>query len=215
MLDSLESLGRREPLSDFERGVLDELTRHNTRLENLETQEFLTPLGGTLGHIETITGNQTTYDFQNIPAGYRHLKLIYSLRTERNALNDTLQIEVNGATSGYDSMRWQISHSATLTTQESLSGIALFPCFIAGDTAPSNEFAGGEIIIPDYADTGKYKEIHAYGSVITGTTTGLVRLTGGLGVWKSTAAINRLTLESGNPISDFVAASVASLYGTS
>jgi hypothetical protein len=215
MLDSLESLGRREPLSDFERGVLDTLTRYNARLNDLETQEFLTPLGGTRGHIETITGNLTTYDFQNIPSGYRHLELVYSLRTERNALNDTLQIEANGATSGYDSMRWQISHSATLTSAQSLSGLALFIVYIAGNTAPSNEFAGGVIRIPDYADTGKYKEFHAYGSVITGTTTGLIRSTGGLGVWKSTAAVNRLTLESGNPISDFVAASVASLYGVS
>lgn len=160
-------------------------------------------------------GGAASIDLPNIPATYRSLVLEIYGRCDRAAQNfDQLAMRFNAdANNNYD---YLVSGHYT-TSHVSLSGQAAafaLVSYIPGAAAPANRAASVRIIIPRYADTTFDHLYYLLGMEIHGTTgTNVIGQFGG-GNWRSTAAINQITLTTENG-ANFLGGSVATLYGIS
>lgn len=187
-------------LADFEKRV--------SRLERLED-------GGGWILIEDIelAIAAATMDFQSIPTTFKHLIIMGSARSTVAATVDSITLRLNNdGGANYDALRANIRHNAVLATAENLAATFMFAAQIPGNTAPANNFAGFFVYIADYLDTNKFKDAVYSSSIMTGTTTGLIFVASGSGIWKNTAAVNRVTLGSETG-PNFLADTRASLYG--
>lgn len=158
-------------------------------------------------------GGVASMDFIAIPSTYETLLFIIEGRTDASELAaDSLYITLNNDEgANYDYSDWYITpvqdvklHS---TGQNNIKCTTILP---TGDTA-ANIPGGVEVRIAGYARTVFYKTVHAHGAFQgTGLNGDFTSITDG--VWRSTAAVNRVTLKP-NFTSKFVAGSVVSLYG--
>ena len=158
-----------------------------------------TPSGAPLRFAQVITtGSQATVDFSSIPAGYTDIKIIYSARDTAAVIAATEFIKFNadgtGAnynTGGYLSGNGSTATSGTLTTSGT-KGVQLFN--VSGASATANYFGAGEILIASYSQSVPFKKAVAGGGLSAGAATdGMLY---GSSTWKSTAAINQVTLTS-------------------
>jgi hypothetical protein len=158
-------------------------------------------------------GGAATIDFQNIPAIFSHLLLELYGRGDAAATTVNVLGRFNNDTAAnYDHEWFQGSGSGgTVTTAENLAQSSIFLGSIPGATAPANVASGLRADLHGYAATTFQKSLLAQNGVKAGTTTGLLFNYLVSGYWRSTAAINRLTLllSSGN----FAQGSQAILYG--
>jgi hypothetical protein len=162
--------------------------------------------------IATVTvgsGGAASVTFSSIPATYQHLQIRALARTNRAAASDTVYWRFN-------------SDSATNYTIHSLYGTGTSALTDAGAnlnygyyigttaaTATASVFAVAVIDILDYKDTNKFKTVKTlHGRDVNGT--GDILLTSSL--WRNTAALSSMTLESQNAanISEY---SSFALYG--
>ena len=162
---------------------------------------------------DTLLGaSAASVDITSIPAHWTHLRLVAYARGDTAAANVSLLCRFNGDTgNNYDAILASNSHSATLLTAEGLAQASMRLGDIAGSTAPASAFDGWEIVIPEYAGTTGHKTARANGALKGNTTTGNLFVEIGAGWWRSTAAINRITLFPG--AGNFVAGTRVSLYG--
>lgn len=156
-------------------------------------------------------GSGATFDFTSIPATYSHLKIVLQARGDTAAAGTAVHMHFNNDTAGnYDSE----TIDAINTTLTSGAQVATANNFIGGipaNTATANQAGMIEITIPNYASTTFFKNYLAVGG---NDQTQLVadqimRIT--QGQWRSTAAINRVTIVPG--AGNFAAGSTATLYG--
>jgi hypothetical protein len=180
--------------------------------QSIDNEEYINTTG--LRPIQDVhlAANAASIDFASIPATYRSLKIVASLRTIENATGGALNMQMNAdAGNNYDYATANMWHSATLVTTVGRAQTAIVLSGLVALNAPANVFSPFEILIPDYADAGKYKGLIAQALYID-----TLALDAGIknviqsGQWRSTVAINRLTLTSGG---NFLTGSRATLYG--
>jgi hypothetical protein len=145
-------------------------------------------------------------DFTSIPSTYTDLCLKLSVRSSRAASSwDNSNLKINNSaanmTNRYVRGNGSAAASGTLTS------------FYIGDIpatlAASNTFANQEIYLPNYAGSNnKSGSVDSAGE--DNNSTAYLYLTANL--WSQTAAINQLTIVSGNG-DNFVQYSTAYLYG--
>jgi hypothetical protein len=144
-----------------------------------------------------LTANQATLDFQNIPSGYRAIKIVASLRTTVAATSENITARINNDSgANYDALLGLNSHSGTLTTVENLAATSAVLAQIPANTAPANVYGALEITIPDYDNTSRNKAGISRSSAKLATTTGNVKTGLSSLFWRSNSAITRITLLS-------------------
>lgn len=149
-------------------------------------------------------------DFTSIPATYRHLMIALSGRSDRSATSDPVSVRFNNDSgANYDQQLLRGSNSvasASATVAATSAQVLQIPAASVGAGVAS----GGQVIIPNYAGTTLQKHATGVGGLKLGTTTG-DQYTQQFSIsWRSSAAINRVTLVT---IGNLVAGTVATLYG--
>ena len=157
------------------------------------------------------SGGATEIDFQNIPQNFTDLVVKMSTRDTITGTGNTWQafdIYFNNLTTN----RSQRFLFGTGSSSGSGTGATEIYGQAVEGGATANTFANGEIYIPNYtASTNKSISIDQVTE--NNGTAALVYLTAGL--WSSTAAINRITLDANNYGTSFAQYSTATLYGIS
>lgn len=162
----------------------------------------------------TLGSDTANFDFTSIPSTYKHLKLLYSLRTDRASFaSDRIKVIINNDTASnkYESILYYWFHTSTWGTIDNGATTYAACTFVCASTALANSFGGGFIEFPDYANTTNLKLFQTRGGQMQSTTI-KPEIYDGMAVWRDTSAINRITVA---PIfgSNFKAGSRISLYG--
>lgn len=152
-------------------------------------------------------------DFQNIPAGFKHLFVVGQLRSDMPAVpSDTLALIMNNDTgTNYDRQGLRGNN----VTASALNSVGAAPQIIAALPAATAQTGVAGVIqlyIPRYAATTFYKQaIAAGGAAFTVAADGDIRQT--VVQWRSTVAITRLTFTPGT--GPLAIGSEIALYGMS
>ena len=208
-------------ISDFETGVIDEATRQDLRLEDLETQEFhRTGIGGGITLIEEKSPSAVaTVTFSSIPADFRHLRLYWIAHVAETVGNVSIFVEFNGDTTGANYT--QTTHTLvkdvtspftgdvhTVAAASAATGIELgsFP-----GEGGANEMAYGYMDCSYYTES-KWKAVLATNGAFMAIGRDNQRLQETSGRWKGTAAINAIRYFSAGS-KNFDAGTKLALYG--
>lgn len=174
------------------------------------------PVGGGSGAMTLISSNvlgttTASVTFSSIPGTYNSLLLIWSARGDVAATSTILNVVCNadtGANYNYAEGRFDLS----ATGETSGGGInAASIGHVAGSTAPSNYFNGGDLLLPRYAATVQNKAMVARSARMDAVSNSGMWIEVDAAWWASTAALTSLQLipASGN----FITGSAFYLYG--
>jgi hypothetical protein len=162
--------------------------------------------------IATVTvgaGGAASVTFSSIPSTYQHLQIRALVRTNRAAASDSVYWRFNSDSATNYTIHSLYGNGTSALTD---NGVNLNYGYYIGTTAASatsSVFAVAVIDILDYKDTNKFKTVRTlHGKDVNGT--GEIFLTSSL--WRNTAALSSMTLESQNAanISEY---SSFALYG--
>ncbi len=152
-----------------------------------------------------------SFDFTDIPATYRHLVIKLAGRSSDSATNVVdVNVRFNNDTGANYDRQMLRGFGANATASESLAQTFMpFTWALPGANAPADVAGSGILHIPDYADTTFHKTLVASFVGKTASHATLIHEYGGY--WRSTAAINRITITT--HAGTFAAGSIATLYG--
>jgi len=159
-----------------------------------------------------LTATAGTIAFTQIPqTGYRNLRLVLRGRGTTSATQVRVDLQFNGDTgNNYDGIINQ--NNTTFSNLIESLGVGAMPIAdIAAATSVSGDVGTLELWIPGYTDTTQNKDTHGNGTVRLAATTTNLRNIESTGHWRSTAAINSITLTPGT--GSFDVGSYACLYG--
>ena len=151
-------------------------------------------------------GGVSTITFNNIPQNYTDLKVVLSVRTNRGAVADTLNITFNGSSSY--SIKTLFGNTGAGTVN-SYSDTKLEAVWTTAASNTANSFANSEVYIPNYTSSSN-KSISADSVTETNNADAYQAIVAGL--WSNATAINSITFTS-NTASTIVQYSTATLYG--
>lgn len=165
--------------------------------------------GGALTVIDEVVvgaGGAASIDFTGIAGTYAHLRVLGYARSDRAAqLIEYLGLQVNGVTSGYATYGGP-------TTADPLGYMSLN--VIPAATAPADDFAIVDVLIPHYANTVGYKHVQGLCSYLRSNDVMAVYRYHSTSIYKATTAISRVTLINVNA-TNFVEGTRVTLYGFS
>lgn len=148
----------------------------------------------------------------SIPATFTDLMLVFSLRHNVAELTNALQVRLNndsGANYNGQQMYVQAGTVAGLNNYPSTATCSIGNCL--GTTSSANAFASGDLILPGYSKTDRLKHFQ---SRVSAADQSVAANSGG--VWKSTAAVNRIDFATGATAfanTSFKAGSYVRVYG--
>jgi hypothetical protein len=145
------------------------------------------------------------FDVANISQAYNDLIIVLIGRGDGAAIDDQFsKLQMNGDTAGHYDYAYILNSSASQSTAQT----AMFCGYTTGPSSGANLFGVSEIRILGYSNTSRFKSV----SVLAGenATTQANFIT--VGVWKSAAAITRVTVFPTTG-TGFVAGSELRIYG--
>jgi hypothetical protein len=152
-------------------------------------------------------GTLTIADFANIPADFKHLRLIVCGRSAVAAATDDMSIRVNGdaTAANYASQQLQGNNAAAtaLANPATNNHFGTLP----GSTATANQAGLVDMLFPLYADTHFIKQWQGQVSL-----PGFPLVKDLTGRWNAATAINRITVVT-NTGSAYAAGTTFELYG--
>lgn len=158
----------------------------------------------------TLGGSAATIDITGIVGTYAHLWLVVYGRGDAGATFSTLLARFNAdSTASYDAQVLQ-GQAATVTAAETFAQTAMQIGNIPAGTAPANLFGSSVGFVPHYSGSSNNKATVTLSSLKLGTSTTLLTVALFGGFWRSSSAINRITLFPG--AGNFVAGTRVSLY---
>ena len=173
--------------------------------------------GGSFESIATYTvtsGTVNSFEFTSIPATYQHLQIRATYKDSDTATLATKFLDMylnNDFGNNY------AFHSLTGNGSAASASGSATQGWIRVQNAGINSGSGGTnmvgvmvIDIHDYSSTNKNKTLRVFSGGDVNGTAGALSLSSGL--WQNTAAINRLTFESGGT-GAFAVGSTFALYG--
>lgn len=161
---------------------------------------------GTYESIATIVPSSTgTITFSSIPSTYSHLQVRGSFT---NGNNSSLIVRFNGDTAANYAIHELRGNGSNAAASGTLGTTYAELATAAGFSSSTSYFNAAVIDILDYANTNKYKTLRAL-SGYDAIESGALQLDSGL--WRSTSAINSITLFIGG--SNYVTGSTFALYG--
>ncbi len=189
----------------------------NDQAVNLLRADMAYPGEIHIGHRDAEAGAVASFDFQNIPATFRALRLILSMRSTKAAVTTD---PVIGTFNGDGSANYYLEDLyATAVTPASFEVRGSTSLQIASGTAaaaPAGAFCTAEILIADYANANKIPSFISSCFTLRGTTTGLqvVELKGG--ALNVVGALNRIMLSfAADNIAQYSSAELLGIGGRS
>lgn len=160
----------------------------------------------------TLGGSAANIDITSISATYAHLLIVAYARSDSAsgvAINHLVQF--NGDTAAnYDWQKLQGS-AAAVSAGEVFASTSLAIGLMPTNPAGANLFSVHMAFIPHYAGTTNNKVCLSINSMKFGVTTGSMAVGLNGGFWRSSAAINRITLLPAS--GSFVAGTRITIYG--
>lgn len=158
-----------------------------------------------------LVGSAASVTFSSIPSGYRGLLLQVQARGDTAAANTSVGLRFNGDSSAIYDQQTLLSAATTVAASESINATSASLGDMAANTATAGAAGAFSVMIPNYAGTTFWKQFISGNQLATGTGTGTIHDRQFVGRWRSTAAVNQITLTpaAGN----FVAGSTFVLYG--
>jgi len=142
-----------------------------------------------------LSSDVASFDFTSIPATYKHLRLMCSLRSDRGAVSDGITVRFNNdAGANYNALYYDIHHNNVLVTNEALAQNEAIITGVVSANGLADQFDPSEIFIPNYASADINKSLYVSAGVAKSVASGNVTIRNGMGLWDSTAAINRITI---------------------
>lgn len=157
-----------------------------------------------------LAASAASFDFTAIPSSYTNLRLLLRLRTDASSTFDRSNVRLNND-SGTNYGSAFVEGGTSGANNVSTSGNAMQLADGSGNTAEAGAFASYELLFPLYANTSFWKFMH--GTFVSDRITGGIWTGTNGGFWRSTAAINRITITP-NTGSNYLAGSAAYLYGS-
>lgn len=170
------------------------------------------PVGMAVLFDSILSADAASFDVQNVPAGYRHLLMELSVRSDRASnVFDTVVLRCNGDSGA--NYFWQLNYSfgSTASGAESLTDTGIRIGDSAAATSPSGIYSTITAYIADYSSGNKKIVLSTVANIRDTTTTNLFTESVA-GLWNDSSAINRLTLLPGAG-SNFKAGSRLTIYG--
>lgn len=159
------------------------------------------------------SGTIASWDVSSISQAYDHLMLVVFGRTDAGVADQEARIRFNNdSTAIYDSQRG-LHYSTSLGGSEELAATGARIGWFPGTSATADLAASLDLVIPHYTGTVFKKAYQGQNIAPQGQSTNTVQLNGIGGVWRSTAAINRITIypNAGN----WITGSRLTIYGIS
>ena len=199
---------------DADPGDLDDAV--NQLAERVDDLEGAGGGGGLVPIADVILGSDTaSISFTSIPGTYAHLKIVGVLRSDRASNdNDGFTMIFNGDTTGtnYRYVSYRLTQSGTISVDlDDSEGNIATTFSIPAATSPANYFGNIDLMVMDYATTGRFRHMQGYTQDPASTTVHRLGLQTGL--WRNTAdAITQIDIA---PLagSNFIAGSRLTLYG--
>ena len=171
--------------------------------------------GGSLTQIaaQSLTGTAASFDFQSIPPTYRHLRIYLFGRVDVANIVQFCGVRFNNDSgSNYNTASVVNTSASAVGAQEQAPAQTTLQIIrAAGSTAAANSPGYVVIEITDYLNTTFFKGVQSYGMSQWGTASANRTIGIYAGIWLSTAAINRVTIDAGG--GNWIAGSTCSLYG--
>ena len=159
----------------------------------------------------TLTGSQSSIQFNNIPSTYTNLQIRGLVRTDRSDTNDFMTVRFNYDSSGIYAYHSLYGTGATAAAGDYATSTGTpWSGVIAGGNATASMFGTVIIDILDYANTNKYKVNRIFSGTDQNSTTGRIYFQSNL--WQSTSAISTITMTPTYG-TNFVTYTSFSLYG--
>jgi hypothetical protein len=162
----------------------------------------------------TLSANQSSIVFSNIPSTYAHLQIRAIFRNTNSGTGvDWVDMQLNGDTGSNYKAHYLIGDGGSASAAVSGLTTGMITALgnpNSGNTA--NAFGAGIFDILDYANTNKYKTVRTlHGLSNNATSENYVGINSGL--WMSTAAITSITLYNNTGGANFAPYSSFALYG--
>jgi hypothetical protein len=174
---------------------------------HLETNSYESIATVTVG-----SGGQSSIEFNSIPGTYKHLQIRLLARSTHltfAGVDGVLRFNSDSA-SNY-SWHYLLGDGASTSASAGATQSSINTGIIAsGGGSAAGIYAATVIDILDYADTNKYKTTRTLAGLDKNGTGGDMRFSSGS--WRSTSAINSITLTT-DPSRDFIQYSSFALYG--
>ena len=170
--------------------------------------------GMTLIEQKLATGAVANFDFTSIPSTYKHLKILFAGCGDTNADVITIALRFNGDSGNYyDDVYFYIASDGTEANGDggTIGSSAMSLWRVPALTRIAGMVGTSEITIFKYASTVFFKNVHTMNLCQEDTADNIIESMWKHGMWRKTAAINRITLFPGG--GNFIAGSIASLYG--
>lgn len=165
--------------------------------------------GSTLLADTTLGADAATIDFSSISQAYTHLRVVAMIRGDGPAANNILLRMNNDSAGNYDWENGLLAGTAGFTALQGIAATSITAGYCATSGSAANEFSMYEWVIPYYT-AGKLKKLSGQGHVALAQSSGNVYLIWAAGTWRSTSAVNRITLVAD---SKFVTGSRVQIYG--
>ncbi len=158
-----------------------------------------------------LVGTAATITFSSIPATYRSLQLHILARCDVAATSATGHIRFNSDATAIYNTEQVGAFGASVTGAEVISGTSAQWGDIAAASATANAASVAIITIPWYTNTSFWKFFTSSQGMSTAATTATTFSKHWVGHWRSTAAINAITLLPAS--NNFIAGTSVALYG--
>lgn len=148
--------------------------------------------GMTLLGYAVAVGGEASLSVTGIPATHKHLKVITSLQGSVNSANCAVRFNNDSSANAYDRVR---SYGGSGTGTSTLKSNSLEDIVSSAGTfsgAHLGNFALGELDIPFYTETDRWKECTGLSGAQDGGSIDSLYVQMARGRWRNTAAINRI-----------------------
>lgn len=159
----------------------------------------------------TLASAAASFDFTSIPATYKDLIIVLSGRGSVAANTCDCYVRLNGDSGNNYAWEQILFHHTTNSSGAIDPTNAMLAGYISGNSSPANSASSFEARICNYANAIYHKDMISSNGKDTGTGTSNIYAAQIWSKWRSTAAINRVTVipTSGN----FNVGTICSLYG--
>lgn len=162
-------------------------------------------------HDQVLTADAASFDVQNIPQGYKHLRVVAQLRGTLASIATGVNVQFNGDTGANYDVQYLLAADTGGASDGIPAQVRAYAGGVPGSTATASKAGLTEFTIPNYAGTTFEKTLVGMAGHTRTTTASDFYVIQYMSHWRSAAAINRVAVlpDSG----DWLAGSRLTIYG--
>lgn len=142
----------------------------------------------------TLGSAAATIDITGIPTSYAHLRVVLDGRSDLASNVNTVSVRLNNDTAANYDYEFLTGTGAAASSSETFAATGVFFLTLPAATATAGTSGQGVLEIPNYAGTTFNKSLLITCGSKQSTATGDMNARRIQGFWRSTAAVNRVTL---------------------